>query len=302
MHPTKHDSSSAPRSVTPEPTYTLTVSCADRVGIVAAVSAYIAERGGWITEASYHSDATTGRFFMRNVMLVSSIKGSLAALRDGFVAIGKQFDMQWSISDSATPKRVALLVSKLDHCLVDLLYRWKSGELECEIPCVISNHEDLRSYVEWHGIPYHHVPVPADVAGKQAAFARIEQLFLETQADVMVLARYMQILPADLCVRYPGRIINIHHSFLPSFIGARPYFQAFQRGVKLIGATSHYVTTDLDAGPIIEQDVVRIDHGDTEADLVRYGRDIEKSVLSRALKYHLEDRVLLNGNRTIVFY
>lgn len=302
MHPTKHDSPSAPPSVTPEQTYTLTVSCADRVGIVAAVSAYIAERGGWITEASYHSDATTGRFFMRNVMLVSSIKGSLAALREGFVAIGKQFDMQWSISDSATPKRVALLVSKLDHCLVDLLYRWKSGELECEIPCVISNHEDLRSYVEWHGIPYHHVPVPADVAGKQAAFARVEQLFLETQADVMVLARYMQILPADLCVRYPGRIINIHHSFLPSFIGARPYFQAFQRGVKLIGATSHYVTTDLDAGPIIEQDVVRIDHGDTEADLVRYGRDIEKSVLSRALKYHLEDRVLLNGNRTIVFY
>ncbi len=302
MHPTKQDSSSAPRSVTPEQTYTLTVSCADRVGIVVAVSAYIAERGGWITEASYHSDATTGRFFMRNVMLVSSIKGSLAALREGFIPIARQFDMQWSISDSATPKRVALLVSKLDHCLVDLLYRWKSGELECEIPCVISNHDDLRSYVEWHGIPYHHVPVPGDVAGKQAAFAHIEQLFLDNRADVMVLARYMQILPADLCVRYPGRIINIHHSFLPSFIGARPYFQAFQRGVKLIGATSHYVTTDLDAGPIIEQDVVRIDHGDTEADLVRYGRDIEKSVLSRALKYHLEDRVLLNGNRTIVFH
>ena len=302
MHLTKQASSGPTTSVTPEQTYTLTVSCPDRVGIVAAVSTYLAGKGGWITEANHHSDTTTGRFFMRNVLLARTLHGTLATFRKDFAEIATRYGMDWSISDSATRKRVVLLVSKFDHCLVDLLYRWKAGELECDIPCVISNHEDLRSYVEWHGIPYHHIPVPADASAKRAAFAAIEQKFIESQGDVMVLARYMQILPAELCARHPGRIINIHHSFLPSFIGARPYLQAFERGVKLIGATSHYVTTDLDAGPIIEQDVVRIDHGDTEADLVRYGRDIEQAVLSRALKYHLEDRVLLNGNRTIVFY
>jgi formyltetrahydrofolate deformylase len=302
MHLTKQDSSGSATGVNPEQTYTLTVSCPDRVGIVAAVSTYLAGKGGWITEANHHSDTTTGRFFMRNVLLARTLNGTLDSFRKDFADIAARYEMDWSVSDSAARKRVVLLVSKFDHCLVDLLYRWKAGELECDIPCVISNHEDLRSYVEWHGIPYHHVPVPADAAAKQSAFRQIEQKFIEAQGDVMVLARYMQILPADLCARYPGRIINIHHSFLPSFIGARPYLQAFERGVKLIGATSHYVTTDLDAGPIIEQDVVRIDHGDTEADLVRYGRDIEKAVLSRALKYHLEDRVLLNGNRTIVFY
>jgi formyltetrahydrofolate deformylase len=303
MHPTKHATSpGSDHGVTPEQTYTLTVTCPDRVGIVAAVSTYLAGKGCWITEANHHSDTTTGRFFMRNVLLARTLQGSLEAFRSDFAGIAATYDMQWSVCDSAVRKRVVLLVSKLDHCLVDLLYRWKSGELECDIPCVISNHENLRSYVEWHGIPFHHIPVPADATAKLAAFGRIEQLFRDVQGDVMVLARYMQILPGELCTRYPGRIINIHHSFLPSFIGARPYLQAFERGVKLIGATSHYVTTDLDAGPIIEQDVVRIDHGDTEADLVRYGRDIEKAVLSRALKYHLEDRVLLNGNRTIVFY
>jgi formyltetrahydrofolate deformylase len=302
MHLTKHNSSVPTAGVTPEQTYTLTVSCPDKVGIVAAVSTYLAGKGGWITEANHHSDTTTGRFFMRNVLLARTLNGTLESFRKDFAAIAARYEMDWSVSDSASRKRVVLLVSKFDHCLVDLLYRWKAGELECDIPCVISNHEDLRSYVEWHGIPYHHIPVAADTASKQAAFRQIEQKFIEAEGDVMVLARYMQILPAELCARYPGRIINIHHSFLPSFIGARPYLQAFERGVKLIGATSHYVTTDLDAGPIIEQDVVRIDHGDTEADLVRYGRDIEKAVLSRALKYHLEDRVLLNGNRTIVFY
>ena len=302
MHLTKQASSGSSTGVNPEQTYTLTVSCPDRVGIVAAVSTYLAGKGGWITEANHHSDTTTGRFFMRNVLLARTLNGTLDSFRKDFAEIAARYEMDWSVSDSSTRKRVVLLVSKFDHCLVDLLYRWKAGELECDIPCVISNHEDLRSYVEWHGIPYHHIPVGTDAAAKQAAFRQIEQKFIETQGDVMVLARYMQILPADLCARHPGRIINIHHSFLPSFIGARPYLQAFERGVKLIGATSHYVTTDLDAGPIIEQDVVRIDHGDTEADLVRYGRDIEKAVLSRALKYHLEDRVLLNGNRTIVFY
>jgi formyltetrahydrofolate deformylase len=285
-------------------TFTLTISCPDRVGIVAAVSRFIADRGGWITESNHHADASTLRFFMRNVMTVRSLaeRGvTLEAFRQEFEPIAREFDMAWSIADSAARKRTVLLVSTYDHCLVDLLYRWKAGELACDIPCVIGNHDDLRSHAEWHGIPFHHVPVPKDEAGKHAAFERIERLFTEERGDVMVLARFMQIVPADMTRRHLGRIINIHHSFLPSFIGARPYHQAFARGVKLIGATSHYVTEDLDEGPIIEQDVVRIDHGDTEDDLVRYGRDIEKSVLARALKYHLEDRVLLNGHRTVVF-
>lgn len=287
-----------------ERTFTLAISCPDRVGIVAAVSRFIADRGGWITESNHHADSSTLRFFMRNVLTARSLADH-GVTRDSFhsefSAIAREFDMTWSIADSTERKRVVVLVSKYDHCLVDLLYRWKSGELACDIPCVIGNHDDLRSYVEWHGIPFHHLPVPKDEPGKQAAFARIDQLLSTERADTVVLARFMQILPAEMTRRWPGRIINIHHSFLPSFIGARPYHQAFARGVKLIGATSHYVTEQLDEGPIIEQDVVRIDHGDTEDDLVRYGRDIEKSVLSRALKYHLEDRVLLNGHRTIVF-
>jgi formyltetrahydrofolate deformylase len=285
-------------------TYTLTISCPDRVGIVAAVSRFIADRGGWITESNHHSDASTQRFFMRNVLTARSL-GERGVTREAFAsefaAVAHDFDMSWSMSDSNVRKRVVILVSSYDHCLVDLLYRWKSGELACDIPCVIGNHDDLRGYVEWNGIAFHHVPVPKDVAGKAAAFERLEHLFVDARGDVMVLARFMQIVPADMTRRLSGRIINIHHSFLPSFIGARPYHQAFARGVKLIGATSHYVTEDLDEGPIIEQDVVRIDHGDTEEDLVRYGRDIEKSVLSRALKYHLEDRVLMNGYRTVVF-
>jgi len=287
-----------------ERTYTLTISCPDRVGIVAAASRFIADRNGWIIESNHHADSATQRFFMRNVLTARSLaeRGvTLEAFRREFAPIAREFDMAWSIWDSAVRKRVVVLVSRHDHCLVDLLYRWKSGELACDIPCVVSNHDDLRDYVEWHGIAFHHVPVPADEGGRRDAFDRIAQRFVDAGADVMVLARYMQILPAAMTRRWPGRIINIHHSFLPSFVGARPYQQAFVRGVKLIGATSHYVTEDLDDGPIIEQDVVRIDHGDTEEDLVRYGRDIEKTVLARSVKYHLEDRVLLAGRRTVVF-
>jgi formyltetrahydrofolate deformylase len=287
-----------------EPTHTLTIACPDRVGIVAAVSRFIADRGGWIVEASHHADEASGRFFMRNELRASSLAAcgiTLAQFRAGFAPIAAEFGMDWAVTDSAVRKRVVILVSRLDHCLVDLLYRWRARELDCEIVAVISNHPDLRGYVEWHGVPFRHVPVPKDEAGRQAAFAEVERLYGECGGDVMVLARYMQILPAGLTRRLPGRIINIHHSFLPSFVGARPYRQAFERGVKLIGATSHYVTEQLDEGPIIEQDVVRIDHGDTENDLVRYGRDIEKVVLARALKYHLEDRVLLNGCKTVVF-
>ncbi len=277
--------------------YTLTLSCPDGVGIVAAVSAFVAEHGGWIVEASYHTDQETQRFFMRQEIRADSLPFEAAGMRARFAAIAERYRMDWRVSDSAVRKRAVLLVSKQDHCLNDLLHRWRSRELQVDIPCVISNHEDLRSFVQWHGIPFIHV----DMADKAAAFERIAALFEEQRGDCLVLARFMQILPPELCRRYPGRIINIHHSFLPSFVGAKPYHQAYQRGVKLIGATCHYVTEELDMGPIIEQDTVRVDHGDTVDDLVRYGRDIEKTVLARGLRYHLEDRVLLCGNKTIVF-
>lgn len=277
--------------------YTLTLSCPDKVGIVAAVSGFFSQHGGWIVEASYHADAPTGRFFMRQEILADSLPFSLAVLREKFAAVATTFEMTWQVSDSAQKMRVVILVSKQDHCINDLLHRWRSGELQVDIPCVISNHDDLRGFVEWHGIPYHHVPM----TDKSSAFAKIAELFEEYQGDTMVLARFMQILPPDLCRRYPGRVINIHHSFLPSFAGAKPYHQAFERGVKLIGATCHYVTEDLDDGPIIEQDTVRIDHGDSVDDMVRYGRDIEKTVLARGLRYHVESRVLICDNKTVVF-
>ncbi|HEY6094231.1 MAG TPA: formyltetrahydrofolate deformylase [Gallionellaceae bacterium] len=277
--------------------YTLTISCPDRAGIIAAVTSFIAQHGGFIVEASYHTDQESQRFFMRQEIRADSLPFDAAEFRKRFAALAQEFAMNWQLADSANKKRLVVLVSKQDHCLDDLLHRWRSGELQVDIPCVISNHDDLRSFVEWHGIPYFKV----EMHDKTAAFAEIEQLFLRHGGDAMVLARFMQILPPALCQRHPGRIINIHHSFLPSFVGAKPYHQAYTRGVKLIGATCHYVTDELDAGPIIEQDTVRIDHGDTVDDLVRYGRDIEKTVLARGLRYHVEDRVLVCGNKTIVF-
>ena len=279
--------------------YTLTLSCPDRVGIVAAVSGLIAQHQGWIVEASHHADALAKRFFMRQEILADSLPFDLATLKEKFAPIADEFGMDWRISDSAERKRVVVLVSKQEHCLYDLLARWQSKELDIDIPCVISNHETFRGFVEWHGIPFHHVPVMTD--NKPAAYAEVQRLFEAARGDTMVLARYMQILSPDLCRAYPGRILNIHHSFLPSFVGARPYHQAFERGVKLIGATCHYVTEDLDQGPIIEQDVIRIDHSDSPEDMVRYGKDIEKTVLARGLRYHLEDRVLNHGNKTVVF-
>ena len=284
--------------------YTLTASCPDRVGLVAKGARFIAEHGGWILETNLHAEppgplAPSGRFFMRFEIRADSIPLLLTELRERFAPLAESLEMDWRISDSAVKKRVVILVSRQEHCLYDLLSRWHSGELDVEIPCVISNHEDLRGFVEWHGIPFLHVPVTPD--NRPAAFAEIRRLFEEVGGDVMVLARYMQILPPELCRAYPARIINIHHSFLPSFVGARPYHQAWERGVKLIGATCHYVTEELDQGPIIEQDVIRVDHSDTVDDMVRYGKDIEKTVLSRGLRYHLEDRVLVHGNKTIVF-
>lgn len=277
--------------------YTLTLSCPDRVGIVAAVSGFFAQHGGWIVEASYHADTDTGRFFMRQEILADTLPFDVSGLRMHFGVVAQEFAMDWQLSDSAQKKRLVILVSKQDHCLNDLLHRWRSGELEVEIPCVISNHEDLRGFVEWHGIPFHYVAM----ADKAAAFEKIAALYEQCRGDTVVLARFMQILPPDFCRRYAGNVINIHHSFLPSFAGAKPYHQAFERGVKLIGATCHYVTAELDDGPIIEQDTVRIDHGDSVEDMVRYGRDIEKTVLARGLRYHVESRVLVCGNKTVVF-
>jgi len=286
-------------------TYTLVASCPDQVGIVARVAQFLAELGGWILETNFHAEPPdeanpTGRFFMRLQIRAASLALPLVTLREQFArAVAEPLGMSWRITDSAVKKRVVILVSKQEHCLYDLLARWQAGELDVEIPCVISNHETLRGIVEWHGIPYLHVPVTP--GNRTEAFAEVARIFDEAKGDVMVLARYMQILPPELCDAYPGRIINIHHSFLPSFVGARPYHQAWQRGVKLIGATCHYVTAELDQGPIIEQDVIRVDHTDTPEEMVRYGKDIEKAVLARGLRYHIEDRVLIHGPRTVVF-
>ncbi len=284
--------------------FTLSASCPDRVGIVARVSTFIAEHQGWILETALHAEPpregeSVGRYFMRIEIRADSLPFMLSEFRERFAPLADELELSWKITDSAVKKRLVLLVSKQEHCLYDLLARWKSKELDVEIPCVISNHNDLRGFVEWHGITFHHVPVTAN--NKAAAYAEVQRLFEEVHGDTMVLARYMQILSPELCAAYPGRIINIHHSFLPSFVGAKPYHQAYEKGVKLIGATCHYVTADLDQGPIIEQDVIRIDHTDAVEDMVRYGRDIEKTVLARGLRYHLEDRVLVHGNKTVVF-
>ena len=279
--------------------YVLTIACPDRVGIVAGVSQFIASVKGWIVEAHHHADRESRWFFMRDQILADSLPFDLPTFREKFAPIAKSFDMRWQISDTEAKKRVVVLVSRQDHCLSDLLHRWRNQEMEFEIPCVISNHEDLRRFVEFHGIPFHHVPVGPD--NRDEAFRTIERLFLEHHGDCMVLARYMQILPTWMAERYSGKIVNIHHSFLPSFSGARPYHQAFERGVKLIGATCHYVPADLDQGPIIDQDVMRVDPGDTVDEMMRLGRDAEKMVLARGVRYHLEDRVMIHGNKTVVF-
>ncbi|OMH33956.1 formyltetrahydrofolate deformylase [Motiliproteus sp. MSK22-1] len=282
-----------------EPKYRLVISCPDRLGIVAMVSNFISSHGGSIGDANQHSDSSTGWFFMRYEVRAGNIPFSIDQLREAFAPIAQSFSMYWRIEDSSRPKRVMLMASREAHCLSDLLYRYHSKELDCEIPCVVSNHDDLRSMVEWHGIPYHHIPVDRD--NKAESFEQVRNKVKEYDIDTIVLARYMQILPPDLCEEYASRVINIHHSFLPSFAGAKPYHQAHERGVKLTGATCHYVTQDLDAGPIIDQDVIRISHTNEIADMVRLGRDVEKTVLARGLRWHLEDRILVHGNKTVVF-
>jgi len=279
--------------------YTLVISCPDRVGIVAAVSRFVADRGGSLTESNHHTDVEQGWFFMRNVISAKSLTIDLKQFREQFAPLAAELGMNWTVRDNIELQRVVLLASHASHCLADILHRWKSGDLACQIPCVISNHENLRSMVEWHGIPFHYVPVPRE--DKTEAFARMSEIIERHRAETVVLARYMQIVPPQLCEQYAGRLINIHHSFLPSFIGANPYLRAYERGVKLIGATCHYVTQDLDEGPIIEQDVIRVNHSCGKDDLVRLGRDVEQSVLSRGSRYHLEDRVIVRGNKTVVF-
>jgi len=269
------------------------------VGIVAAVTGFIASHGGWVLEAAQHGDLKTNQFFQRIEVLAESLPFDLHEFGSRFGEIASEFQLTWKLTDSDVPKRVVILGSREAHCVADVLHRWRTGDLECEIPAVVSNHPDLRELVEWHGIEFSCVPVPPVDKGR--AFEEVVSIIEAARADVVVLARYMQVLPAEVCERYAGRLINIHHSFLPSFAGARPYHQAFDRGVKLIGATCHYVTADLDQGPIIEQDTRRIDHGDTVEDLLRIGREIESSVLARGLRWHLEDRVLINGDRTVVF-
>ncbi|QUH05322.1 formyltetrahydrofolate deformylase [Saccharopolyspora erythraea] len=288
---------------TPERRFVLSLGCPDRTGIVARIAGFLADWGGWIVEAGYHTDPDTGWFFTRQEVRADSVPFGLEELRTRFAAVAAELGdrTEWRVSDTAERRRVVILVSREGHCLHDLLGRVGSGELDVDLRAVIGNHADLGPITEAHGIPFHHVPFPKDPEAKADAFAQVRELVDTHEPDAVVLARFMQVLPAELCEAWAGRALNIHHSFLPSFAGARPYHQAYERGVKLIGATCHYVTAELDAGPIVEQDVIRVDHTDSVADMVRKGRDIEKLVLARGLRSHLEDRVLMHGKRTVVF-
>lgn len=280
--------------------YTMTISCPANSGIVAAVTTYLSNCGCYISEMAQFDDEFHDRFFMRAVFRFNADSPSNAdSLSEGFARVAAEFDMQWALHDNSTPMKVILMVSKYDHCLTDLLYRYHKGEMKMQISAIVSNHLDLRPMAEREGIRFVYLPVTPQT--KAAQEAELRKLIEETGTELVVLARYMQILSDDLCRYLAGRAINIHHSFLPGFKGAKPYHQAWERGVKLIGATAHYVTSDLDEGPIIEQEVERVDHGLRPDDLVAIGRDIETLTLSRAVKYHLEHRVFLNGERTVIF-
>lgn len=277
--------------------YYLTLTCPNKPGIVAAVSTYIFQAGGDIEEAQQFDDKASKRFFMR-VSFSCPTDGN--TLRSGFAEIAKRFELTWNLRAVKDLKRVLIMASKLDHCLVDLLYRWRIGELPMIICGIVSNHpREVYASIDFADIPFYHLPVTAET--KPAQEAKLLEIIADSKVDMVILARYMQILSDDLSTKLSGRCINVHHSFLPSFKGAKPYHQAHARGIKLIGATSHFVTSDLDEGPIIEQDVTRVTHGDTPDDLVRKGRDLERTVLSRALRYYLHDRVLINGTTSVVF-
>jgi formyltetrahydrofolate deformylase len=277
----------------------LLISCPDGPGIVAAVSRFLFERGANIvTSDQYSTDPEHGTFFMRTAFYLPEVQNNAAAFEADFGELAQRFEMEWRISYARERRRAALMASREDHCLLDLLWRQRRAELELDISCVISNHDDLRGEVESLGVPFHHIPVTRDA--KPEAEARVIEL-LAGDVDLVVLARYMQILSAAFLRDIGCPVINIHHSFLPAFAGADPYRRAYERGVKLIGATAHYVTDVLDEGPIIDQDVQRVGHGYTVDDLVRIGRDLERMVLARAVRSHLDDRVLVHEGRTIVF-
>jgi formyltetrahydrofolate deformylase len=278
----------------------LLIYCPDRPGIVAAVSQFLYSHGANILDSSQHSsDPTGGQFFMRMVFYLQDLDVTRNQFERAFQdVVASTFDMTYRVSYADKRKRMAIMVSKYDHCLLELLWRWRSGELKVDIPFVVSNHDDLRGVVEGFGLPYHHMVITKET--KQEQEANMLELFAN-KVDFIVLARYMQILSEQIIRQYPSQVINIHHSFLPAFVGANPYKHAYERGVKLIGATGHYVTEELDQGPIIEQDVRRVSHRDSVQDLVMIGRDIERAVLARAVAAHIEDRVIVYGNKTVVF-
>jgi formyltetrahydrofolate deformylase len=281
------------------PEFVLTLSCADVPGIVYAVSSFLVQHRCSIVQSQQYGDRDTGVFFMRVHFESADPAVDVADLRSDFGWVGDSFQMSWHLQEAAAKQRVLILVSKFGHCLNDLLFRYSVGGLAIEIPAIVSNHRDFEGLAATYGIPFHHVPVTAET--KSDAEAQLLTLVDELSIDLVVLARYMQVLSNDLCKQLEGRAINIHHSFLPSFKGAKPYHQAHARGVKLIGATAHYVTADLDEGPIIEQEVARVDHSVDTEQLVAAGRDVECQALARAVKWHTENRVLLNGHRTVVF-
>lgn len=281
------------------PVTLLKLACPDRVGLLARITGFIARHGGNLLEVRQFTDPVSGWFFARMAIDTETLAPDTAALRKAFLPLADDLKADWTIREETVKMRMVILVSKQGHCLADLLWRWHSGELPVEIPLVVSNHEELRGTVEREGIPFCHVPVPAE--NKAAAFEKMAEIFRETQAGLIVLARYMQILPKEICEEFFGKIINIHHSFLPSFAGANPYRRAYDRGVKLIGATCHYVTANLDEGPIIDQEVGRVEHFHSPEDLPRLGRDCERLALARGVRYHVHDRVLIHGKKSIVF-
>ena len=279
------------------PVYILTLSCPDRLGLVHAVSGFLLERGGNIEEAAQYNDQDTGLFFMRVQFACAQLTHEDLTLQ--LKAFAQPFEMQWRLHARAQPMRTVIMVSKEGHCLNDLLFRWKSGLLPIDIRAIISNHREFYQLAASYNVPFHHLPITA--ATKAQVEARQYEIIQTEAAELVVLARYMQVLSDDLCRKLSGSAINIHHSFLPSFKGAKPYYQAHDRGVKLIGATAHYVTANLDEGPIIEQDVARVDHSKTVEDLTTLGRDTESQVRARAVKWHSEHRVLINGHKTVIF-
>ena len=279
--------------------YVLTITCPDTVGIVAVVSGYLRDKGFFVEESAHFGDRDTSNFFSRTRFSTNGNDWNEDSFRAGFAAIASQFAMTWDVRDTTKLPKVIIMVSGQDHCLNDLLYRYRTGTLCMEVVAVVSNHDNLRELAEWHEIPYHHIPVTPET--KAQAEEKLLELVASTGTELIVLARYMQVLSDNLCKQLAGHIINIHHSFLPGFKGARPYHKAHERGVKLIGATAHYVTSELDEGPIIEQSVERVDHAQDVENLAAVGRDVEAITLARAVKYHLENRVFLNGLRTVVF-